>query len=208
MNISPVNLKIFNTQNNNQPKYCNNFSNLKPLAKDTVSFSGKPEVSIKLKDAIQQEDYETILNEFDFEAEKDPTTGKLYVAEYSQPDEDNTFEDYGINEQRLFNSIKKFDGETIMKNSSVVKLGNQTFEFLNIEGSKVKDLGTAKIGVLALNPEQAATLKFDKANIDDLYIMEKDSTCEKLGELINKATGELYYFPGTENTYKLVNGEI
>ena len=60
--------------------------------------------------------------------EKDSDTGKLYVSEYSQPDEDTTFEDYGINEQRLFNSIKQFDGETIMKNSSVVKLGNQNFE--------------------------------------------------------------------------------
>ena len=207
MNITPVSLMNFNVISGKITKQSSFFgsTNLTPLTKDTVSFkSNRPETSFKLKDAIQKEDYENVLKEFDFEVEKDPDTGKLYVSEYSQPDEDTTFEDYGINEQRLFNSIKQFDGETVMKDSSVVKLGNQIFEFLNIENSKVKDLGSSKIGILALNPEQAAHLNFKNAQIEDLYIIEKDSTCEKLGELIKKAKGDLYYLPSTENTYKLV----
>lgn len=205
MNIAPINFMKFNTvnQNRHKPNYCQRNTNLAPLAQDTVSFSGKPDISIKLQDAIYKEDYEKVLKEFDFDVEVDPATGKLYVSEYSQPDEETTFEDYGINELRLFNSIKQFDGETIMQNSSVVKLGNQYFEFLNIEDSKVKDLGHAKIKTLVLNPEQIKDLNFKNAKINDLYIVEKDTKGDKMGELINKAEGDLYYFPDTENIYKL-----
>lgn len=205
MNIAPINFMKFNTvnQNRHKPNYCQRNTNLAPLAQDTVSFSGKPDISIKLQDAIHKEDYEKVLKEFDFDVEVDPATGKLYVSEYSQPDEETTFEDYGINELRLFNSIKQFDGETIMQNSSVVKLGNQYFEFLNIEDSKVKDLGHAKIKTLVLNPEQIKDLNFKNAKINDLYIVEKDTKGDKMGELINKAEGDLYYFPDTENIYKL-----
>ena len=205
MNIAPINFMKFNTvnQNRHKPNYCQRNTNLAPLAQDTVSFSGKPDISIKLQDAIYKEDYEKVLKEFDFDVEVDPATGKLYVSEYSQPDEETTFEDYGINELRLFNSIKQFDGETIMQNSSVVKLGSQYFEFLNIEDSKVKDLGHAKIKTLVLNPEQIKDLNFKNAKINDLYIVEKDTKGDKIGELINKAEGDLYYFPDTENIYKL-----
>lgn len=205
MNIAPINFMKFNTVNQNRykPNYCQRNTNLAPLAQDTVSFSGKPDISIKLQDAIYKEDYEKVLKEFDFDVEVDPATGKLYVSEYSQPDEETTFEDYGINELRLFNSIKQFDGETIMQNSSVVKLGSQYFEFLNIEDSKVKDLGHAKIKTLVLNPEQIKDLNFKNAKINDLYIVEKDTKGDKMGELINKAEGDLYYFPDTENIYKL-----
>ena len=205
MNIAPINFMKFNTvnQNRHKPNYCQRNTNLAPLAQDTVSFSGKPDISIKLQDAIHKEDYEKVLKEFDFDVEVDPATGKLYVSEYSQPDEETTFEDYGINELRLFNSIKQFDGETIMQNSSVVKLGSQYFEFLNIEDSKVKDLGHAKIKTLVLNPEQIKDLNFKNAKINDLYIVEKDTKGDKMGELINKAEGDLYYFPDTENIYKL-----
>ena len=205
MNIAPINFMKFNTvnQNRHKPNYCQRNTNLAPLAQDTVSFSGKPDISIKLQDAIYKQDYEKVLKEFDFDVEVDPATGKLYVPEYSQPDEETTFEDYGINELRLFNSIKQFDGETIMQNSSVVKLGNQYFEFLNIEDSKVKDLGHAKIKTLVLNPEQIKDLNFKNAKINDLYIVEKDTKGDKMGELINKAEGDLYYFPDTENIYKL-----
>ena len=205
MNIAPINFMKFNTvnQNRHKPNYCQRNTNLAPLAQDTVSFSGKPDISIKLQDAIYKEDYEKVLKEFDFDVEVDPATGKLYVSEYSQPDEETTFEDYGINELRLFNSIKQFDGETIMQNSSVVKLGNQYFEFLNIEDSKVKDLGHAKIKTLVLNPEQIKDLNFKNAKINDLYMGEKDTKGDKMGELNNKGEGDLYYFPDTENIYKL-----
>lgn len=207
MHIAAVNFNKFTTTkiNCNRPLLQNsNFSNLQPLAQDTVSFKGTPDISPALKEAIKKEDYVKVFDELEYEAEKDPKTGKLTITEYSQPSEDETFADYGINEQKLFNSIKNFEGETIMKNSSIVKLGDQNFEFLNIENSKVKDLGKAKIGVLALNPEQAVNLKFDKAQIEDLYIMEKDSVCDKLSELIQQSKGRLYYFPGTENTYQLI----
>ena len=213
MNISPISLMNFSTTGitKNNAKPASNMisgTNLAPLAKDTVSFSATPETNIKLKAAIHREDYEEVLKELDYDAEKDPATGKLYVSEYSQPDEDTTFEDYGINEQRLFNSIKQFEGETYMQNSSVVKLGDQNFEFLNIEDSKVKDLGHAKINVLVLNPEQVKDLNFKNAQINDLYIVEKDETGDKIGKLINQIDGELYYFPDAEKIYKLEQTEI
>lgn len=213
MNFSPISIINFSpaaiAKTNTKP-VSNTISgtNLAPLKQDTVSFSGKPEINIKLKEAIHREDYEEVLQELGYDAEKDPDTGKLYVSEYSQPDEDTTFEDYGINEQRLFNSIKQFEGETYMQNSSVVKLGDQNFEFLNIEDSKVKDLGHAKINVLVLNPEQVKDLNFKNAQINDLYIVEKDETGDKIGKLINQINGELYYFPDAEKIYKLEQTEI
>ena len=214
MNISPISIMNFSPSafaKNNVNKPVSNVisgKNLAPLTQDTVSFSGTPETNIKLKEAIHREDYEEVLRELDYDAEKDPNTGKLYVSEYSQPDDDTTFEDYGINEQRLFNSIKQFEGETYMQNSSVVKLGDQNFEFLNIEDSKVKDLGHAKINVLVLNPEQVKDLNFKNAQINDLYIVEKDETGDKIGKLINQINGELYYFPDAEKIYKLEQTEI
>lgn len=202
MNISPISLFNININSCNKPKPCNNFSNLKSLAKDTVSFNGKPKISPELKEAIKCEDYKNILDILGFETFKN-SKGKLEIYDYEQPDEDTTFADYGINEQKMFNAIKKFNGETNLKNSAVTKLGKQEFNYLNIENSKVNDLGNAKIGVLALNPEQSLNLKFDKADIEDLYIMEKDDVADKFGELIQKASGDLMYFPGTEHIFKL-----
>lgn len=202
MNISPISLFNININSCNKPKPCNILLNLKPLEKDTVSFSSKPKISPSLKDAIKNEDYEKILDELGFESFYD-SNGKLSVYDYEQPEDDKTFADYGINEQKLFSAIKQFNGEVKLKNSSVTKLDNQKFSYLDIKDSKVSDLGNAKIGVLALNPEQVSKLKFDKADIEDLYIIENDNVAPMLGELIRKVSGDIMYFPDSEYNFKL-----
>ncbi len=201
MNISAINFNYQTPSVNLQHSTPSSKQNLGQINCDTVSFSGTAKISKTLADAIKSKNYEKILEELEYSFEK-LKSGKLAVLEYGQPEPGKTFAAFGIDEVKLFNAISNF-GEAEMKDSAVTKLGNQTFDFINISGSKVTDLGNAKIGTLSLSPEQALTLNFKNAKIESLMISENEKTAEKLGELMSRVKGDVLYFPGDDNVYKL-----
>ena len=69
--------------------------------------------------------------------------GTLTLSHYRQPSEDLTFDDLGINEDKLIKYVSKIEQFATFENSKVTKLPNLKYvggDF-NIHGTKIKSLG-------------------------------------------------------------------
>ena len=72
--------------------------------------------------------------------------GTLTLSHYRQPSEDLTFDDLGINEDKLIKYVSKIEQFATFENSEVTKLPNLKYvggDF-NIHGTKIKSLGVLK----------------------------------------------------------------
>lgn len=76
-----------------------------------------------LKTAIEKNDVKTIFEYFKIKAEEDEN-GLLTISEFKQPCEDYTFSYIGIDENKLFEKIKKITKNADFENSKVTNLGN------------------------------------------------------------------------------------
>ena len=76
-----------------------------------------------LKDAIENNDVKTIYKYFGIEVEEDKD-GYLTISKYEQPSDDYTFQDLGIDENKLFKKVKTIKGNADFKNSQVTNLEN------------------------------------------------------------------------------------
>ena len=122
-------------------------------AEDEIKSAESTKIEIKkikndLKDAIENNDVKTIYKYFGIEVEEDKD-GYLTIFEYEQPSEDYTFQDLGIDENKLLEKVKKIEGDADFYNSEVTNLKN--LEVIdgsaNFCHSKITDLGTLeKIG--------------------------------------------------------------
>ena len=82
------------------------------------------EIRTDLKDAIKKNDVKTILNYFGIETEED-NDGYLTISEYQRPSSDFsvTFKDLGIDENKLFEKIKRIKGDACFWHTDVTDLG-------------------------------------------------------------------------------------
>lgn len=76
-----------------------------------------------LKTAIEKNDAKTIFEYFKIKAEEDEN-GLLTIAEFKQPSENYTYSYIGIDENKLFEKIKKITKNADFENSKVTNLGN------------------------------------------------------------------------------------
>ena len=80
-------------------------------------------IKADLNDAIKNNDVKAIFNYFGIDAEYDKD-GYLTISEFKVPFHNYTFNDLGIDENKLFEKIKTIKGKAIFKNSQVTNLGN------------------------------------------------------------------------------------
>lgn len=102
-------------------------------------------IKTNLREAIENNDVKTIFNYLCIAADEDKD-GYLDILEYRQPSNDYTFKDLGIDENKLFEKIKKIKGHADFSNSMVTDLGN--LEYINgyayFNNSQITDLGKLK----------------------------------------------------------------
>ena len=126
--------------------------NLAPLAYDTVSFSGKENKQIEidkikadLKDAIKNNDAKTIYRYFGIDVDEDKE-GYLTISAYKQPSYDYTFEDLGMDENKLFEKVKYIKGNANFYRSRIENLGS--IESIGMDAdfsaSQITNLGNLK----------------------------------------------------------------
>ncbi len=114
---------------------------LRPLQQDVVSFSGNKKTSdsgdlnqrttdlkinkiqTEIGDKIKENDVKAILNYFDIECEEDEN-GLLTIDCYRQPSKEFSFNDLGIDEDKLFEKIQAIKGKANFENSNITSLGN------------------------------------------------------------------------------------
>ncbi len=126
--------------------------NLAPLAYDTVSFSGKENKQIEidkikadLKDAIKNNDAKTIYRYFGIDVDEDKE-GYLTISAYKQPSYDYTFEDLGMDENKLFEKVKYIKGNANFYRSRIENLGSieSIGGMAYFRYSKITNLGNLK----------------------------------------------------------------
>ena len=90
------------------------------------------------------EDAEKIFNYFGIANKK--TDDGLKLKEYSQPFENISYEDIGIDENKLFEYINEIEGNIIFNNTNLTNLGNlkKIGGYADFAGSKVNNLGELK----------------------------------------------------------------
>ena len=125
--------------------------NLSYMAKKEIDEAVRTEEKIKnfmtqgLKKDVKDCSQEDIFNACGIKFEKDEN-GMLVLSEYHQPDEDFTFEDIGINENKLFKNVKAINGDANFFNSEISNL--KTLEYIGGNArfcsSKISDLGNLK----------------------------------------------------------------
>lgn len=103
------------------------------------------EIKKDLKEAIKNNDVKTIYKYFGINAKEDKD-GYLTISEYKQPSKDYSFEDLGIDENKLFEKIKSINGNAYFGGSEITNLGNLEFIGGNADFlySNVTDLGNLK----------------------------------------------------------------
>lgn len=130
--------------------------NLAPLAYDTVSFSGKENKQIEidkikadLKDAIKNNDAKTIYRYFGIDVDEDKE-GYLTISAYKQPSYDYTFEDLGMDENKLFEKVKYIKGNANFYRSRIENLGSIESiggnVYIRCSKLKQKDFANIKVG--------------------------------------------------------------
>ena len=97
------------------------------------------EILRKLPQGIKNADSDEIFNAVGIKASK-TDDGLLHISEYRQPDESLTFEDLGVDENRLLKDVKVIAGDADFKGSEIKELktlqyinGNANFEHSLIE---------------------------------------------------------------------------
>lgn len=95
-----------------------------------------------LKNAIENNDAKEIFKYFGFLKEED-SEGFLTLSKYKQPSQKYTFRNLGIDENKLFEKIKRIEGDVDFKNLQVKNLRNlkSIGGYANFENSSVTDLG-------------------------------------------------------------------
>lgn len=153
MNIGKI--TAVNTKKLNIATIANNqYSKLEPLNNDAVSFSGAKntdsdcnkleKAKIELQSAIKNEDYAKVFEYFGVEVQRDEEDDKLTISEYKQPDKSFSYKDLGIEEDKMFQHIKRIKGDVHF--GDVTDLGALEI----IEGSasfacsKVENLGNLR----------------------------------------------------------------
>ena len=129
VNLVPISFQHKTTNRSTQNQRVTK-PNLAPLAYDTVSFRGKEplediidKIKADLKDAIKNSDTKTIYNYFGIDVEEDKD-GYLTISKYKQPSYDYTFEDLGIDENKLFKKVKQIKGDANFYKSQITDLEN------------------------------------------------------------------------------------
>ena len=100
-----------------------------------------------LENEIASNDVKGIFKYFGINAEEDED-GFLTLTEYKQPSEKLTFFDIGIDENVLFEKVKRIDGFAYFQNSNLKSLKNlETIGRCAIfdNNSKITDLGNVKV---------------------------------------------------------------
>ena len=101
---------------------------LKEDAKDEIKNAKEVKAQIEqakldLRTAIETNDAKTILEYFNFEVEDIDENGLLTISKYWQPD-GFTYADCGIDENKLFEKVKKISRNAEFRGSKVTNLGN------------------------------------------------------------------------------------
>ena len=96
--------------------------------KDEIKFAEGAQIKIKkikndLKEAIENNDVKTIYKYFGIEVEEDKD-GYLTISKYEQPSDDYTFKDLGIDENKLFEKVKKIEKNADFCYSQITNLNN------------------------------------------------------------------------------------
>ena len=175
--------------------------NLAPLAYDTVSFGWKENKQIEidkikadLKDAIKNNDAKTIYRYFGIDVDEDKE-GYLTISAYKQPSYDYTFEDLGMDENKLFEKVKYIKGNANFYRSRIENLGS--IESIGMDAdfsaSQITNLGNLKsIGGDADFKNSKITALGNLESIgEDVYIRcsklkQKDFANIKVGGTIRK----------------------
>ena len=76
-----------------------------------------------MKDAIKNNDAKTIYRYFGIDVEEDKE-GYLTISAYKQPSYDYTFEDLGMDENKLFEKVKYIKGNANFYRSRIENLGS------------------------------------------------------------------------------------
>lgn len=95
------------------------------------------------EDAIKNVDAEKILPYFGIETQKDDD-GLLIISEYKQPSEEYTFEDFGIDENKLVRNVKVIEGDANFYKTQVQDLHNlhSVGGWADFSYSQIQDLGS------------------------------------------------------------------
>ena len=80
-------------------------------------------IKADLKDEIKNNDTKTIFNYLGIDAEEDKE-GYLTISKYEQPSSNFTFNDLGIDENKMLLKVKIIDGDGDFRFSQVTNLGN------------------------------------------------------------------------------------
>ena len=80
-------------------------------------------IKADLKDEIKNNDTKTIFNYFGIDAKEDKE-GYLTISKYEQPSSNFTFNDLGIDENKMLDKVKIIDGDGVFTNSMVTVLRN------------------------------------------------------------------------------------
>ena len=109
-----------------------NLGNLQSIGGDAYCNSDLNQMTTDLKinkiqteigDKIKKNDVKAILNYFNIECEEDEN-GLLTIDCYRQPSKEFSFNDLGIDEDKLFKKIKAIKGKANFENSNITSLGN------------------------------------------------------------------------------------
>ena len=96
-----------------------------------------------LSEAIKNNDIKKIYEYFKINVEENKD-GYLTISKYEQPYKDYTFKDFGIDEKKLLEKVKKITGNADFNNSQVADLSNlETIGgYANFYGSQIADLSS------------------------------------------------------------------
>lgn len=123
-NDSQIPLKYFDLVNDYVGKNNFNYSNdtKEELKRAKINKLKFEKIKQDLSDTIENNDVVKIYEYFGINVEKDKNS-KLILSEYKQPSCDFTYNDLGIDEQKLFNDVIRIKGNACFANSQLKTLG-------------------------------------------------------------------------------------
>ena len=199
MRVNPISFNYFNI-----PKSFSNKSFIKTdLPCDTVSFGKrtkkpvwKPEKDLEkctkeLKYEVQFNRYGNILRYFGIGFQKDEH-GNLTISHYSQPSNDLTFKDFGVNEEKLIERVRTIEGDGDFKRTSLDSTKNVKHILGNCDVSRSRIKRFSRLTDIEGNLEAQNSLLKDFGNL------------EKIGGSANCAFSPL----NNMNALKYVGGDL
>lgn len=206
LNNSKIPYKYFNLVKKHINK--NNLE-LKPLANEEIKKAEATKQKIEkikqdLAEAIQKNDATKIYEYFGIEVEKlsntnildkiykffglkvknDDKKEKLILSKYVQPDEDITYEDLGIDENKLFKNVIKIKGHASFNNSNLTDLANLESIGLSADFSNSQNLKLGKLKSIG-SADFRGSILIDLGNLRTIsaYADFRDSEITNLNNL-------------------------